>query len=285
VIDPKAHRDLIHLAPYHPQITINLIVCKNCGFIFHDNILSLEELQKMYEQEDRITHKKETLQKRVLLERALNFLKRNFSFEKANKVIDIGSGDFSLLERLVAHAPNAQYDAVNVSYSEERRGSIRVFREMLEDMSVPESYNIVILSHILEHIADFDHFFRHLSKLLAPDACLYVEVPFQVGPTLFLKRGFHAQHINYFSPWTLDRLLGKYGFKLNSLEFDTEGGYFYYGIPGIIRAKYSQAPIQATERSTPRTSLLKTLFYLVNPFIFIRGAMKTHLRKYGIGVS
>lgn len=280
LIYPNDHRDLAHLAGSHSDITIHLLMCRRCGFIFHNHLLSIGELKKMYEQEDRITEKKETHQKRILLKRSSSFLKRNYNFLSISRVIDVGSGDFSLLDELIKHSPSTTFDAVNVSFTSDKRGSIHVFRTMIEDMLVSDSYHLIILSHVLEHIADFDTFFRHLSKLMHPRAELYIEVPFQVGPALFLNRGFHAQHINYFTPWTLERLLAKYGYHASKLEFDTEGGYYHYGVPGVIRAKFSKDTKHSYHKLSRTQSVLRTGIYLFNPFIFVRGALKTLFRMY-----
>lgn len=277
-VNPVAYADLRHLQGYG-TLTIHLRFCLWCGFIYHDHVLSLDELQRLYEQEDRITHKKETLQKQVLLERASSFLKRNYDFSLMSKVIDIGSGDFSLLDELSDHAPAVNFDAVNVSFPTDQRGKMRVFRLMLEEMEESHSYDLIILSHILEHIADFDSFFGHLQKLTHAATMLYVEVPFQVGPTLLLDRGFHAQHINYFTPLTLRLLLEEKGYQLDCWEFDTEGGYLYYGLPGVIRAKFSPRKEKLTMPNRVPYSSLFTLVYLLSPHIFIRGTVKRFLRR------
>jgi hypothetical protein len=277
-ITTKDHPDLVNL-DLGDKITVNLQFCRRCGFIYHDYILSPKKLEKLYQLEVRHVTEKRTLQKRVLLERAVNFLKKNFNFSKLNKVIDIGAGDFSLIDELSHNYPDCQFDAINVSYSSDQRGKSKVFRLMLENMAENRSYKLIILSHILEHVADFEPFFNNLSKLAGIGATLYVEVPFQVGPSLLLTNSYHAQHINYFTPLTLERLLKKFGYKLDKIEFDTEGGYLYYGLPGVIRAKFT-----SQEEATPRSrtffnSTLFSVFYLLNPYIFVRGRIRSRFKK------
>ncbi len=259
------------------DISVGLRLCSGCGFIYHDHILSLDELEKVYLQEDRISHKKDNIQKKVLLARAVSFLNKTFDFKKITKTIDVGSGDFSLLESLSSNFPMARFDAVNVSYEHDYYGKIKVFHAMLEDMNEQaDKYQVVILSHILEHIADFDLFFSGLKNITSSETQLYVEVPFQVGPGIFLSRGFHAQHINYFTPLTLEFLLARFGYKLDKIEFDTEGGYYYYGIPGIIRAKFSRE-VDNQKKIKGIRSLMSSLFFLIDPTIFITGRLKNLL--------
>jgi C4-type Zn-finger protein len=274
----KDNKDLVNL-DLGDRITVNLMFCQRCGFIYHDYILSPKKIEKLYQLEVRHTSEKDSLQKRVLLERATSFLKRNFDFPKLKKVIDVGAGDFSLIDGLSRSFPSCQFDAINVSFSSDRHGKSRVFRVMLENMAENHSYKLIILSHILEHVADFEPFFKNLEKLTGPKAVLYVEVPFQVGPSLFLTNSYHAQHINYFTPLTLERLLKRFGYRLDTLEFDTEGGYLYYGLPGVIRAKFSPERETTQLKRSPFNSRLFSGFYLLNPYIFVRGRVRSQLRK------
>lgn len=276
-VNSSQHPDLKVVFGDGLRISVGLRLCLSCGFVFHDNILSLSELEKVYLQEDRITHKKDGIQKKKLLSCALGFLHENFNFSDKSNVIDIGSGDFSLLDSLSTDYPTVLFDAVNVSYKDSTRGKIRVFHTMLEDMTNSDSqYRLVILSHILEHVADFNKFFESLKKITTTETQLYVEVPFQVGPGILLNRGFHAQHINYFTPQTLEFLMEKFGYKMDNIEFDTKGGYYYYGIPGVIRAKFSYVP---QEQYLPNSikSVMSSLFYFVDPTIYIAGRLRTLL--------
>jgi hypothetical protein len=272
------HPELENILETEEVIKIVLRMCAQCGFVYHDRILSLDELKTLYLQEDRITYKKQNHQKKILLNRALRFIESRFDFKGMKNVIDVGSGDFSLLEILMERHPEKSFDAVNVSYESDHRGKIRVFRTMLEDLEEGGNrYQLIILSHILEHVADFELFFAGLRKIITDETELYVEVPYQVGPGILLNRGFHLQHINYFTPKTLERLLASYGYGLNSLEFDTEGGYFHYGIPGIIRAKFSRKTPASIMNARNMRSILFTLFSLVNPRIIISGWIKRRL--------
>ncbi len=276
-VDSSSYPDLKVVFGEGKIISVGLRLCKACGFVYHDNILSLGELQKVYLQEDRISHKKEGIQKKILLSRAVHFLKKTVDLKKISNGIDVGSGDFSLLDSLSSSFPNTSFDAVNVSYEDDRYGKMKVFHTMLEDMEESDNkYQLVILSHILEHIADFNSFFNGLKKITTTETQLYVEVPFQVGPSILLTRGFHAQHINYFTPLTIEFLLARFGYKLDQIEFDTQGGYYYYGIPGIIRAKFSRE-MGNQKKVTGVRSLMYSLFFLVDPTIFITGRLKSLL--------
>ncbi|MFZ1626442.1 MAG: methyltransferase domain-containing protein [Candidatus Moraniibacteriota bacterium] len=269
------HPDLLAAFGDHVRVRVGLSICVKCGFVFHDRVLSHDELVKVYLREDRITKKKNSMQKQVLLARAVHFIESKFDLAKISSGIDVGSGDFALLEALSKDFPNVKFDAVNISYKEDHYKNIRVFHSMLEDMKegATTKYQFVILSHILEHVADFKSFFRGLDTIINNKTKLYIEVPFQVGPNILLDRGYHAQHINYFTPLTLKYLLKSFGYKLDNLEFDTQGGYFYYGIPGIIRAGFSRAEGVGVVHTSAK-SVAYSVYFLLSPLIYVSGKFK-----------
>ncbi len=74
-------------------------------------------------------------------------------------------------------------------------------------------FKLIVLSHVAEHLRDLD-WIDGLSRLLAPDGALYVEVPDPRGydcthrPPLYY---FDSEHINHFSPRALRRLFTRMG--------------------------------------------------------------------------
>jgi SAM-dependent methyltransferase len=84
-----------------------------------------------------------------------------------------------------------------------------------------EQFNCVIMVGVLEHLRDLDHAFDHLRALLSPAGLLYVEVP---DVTAFADwpnapyQDFSTEHINFFSPISLDNLMRRHGFTRVFLE-------------------------------------------------------------------
>ena len=79
-----------------------------------------------------------------------------------------------------------------------------------------ERFDFVILVGVLEHLCDLDEAFVHLRTLLKPGGLLYVEVPdataFSDWPNAPYQ-DFSTEHINFFSPVSLDNLMGRRGFS------------------------------------------------------------------------
>jgi SAM-dependent methyltransferase len=84
-----------------------------------------------------------------------------------------------------------------------------------------EGFDVAIMVGVLEHLRDLDDAFDHLRALLPAGGLLYVEVP---DVTAFADwpnapyQDFSTEHINFFSPVSLDNLMRKHGFARVFLE-------------------------------------------------------------------
>ena len=72
----------------------------------------------------------------------------------------------------------------------------------------------VVLSHVLEHVRDLDEAIAEVLGILAPEGFVYVEVPDATQYPHHLAapfQDFNTEHINHFSPATLERLMARHG--------------------------------------------------------------------------
>ena len=78
-----------------------------------------------------------------------------------------------------------------------------------------ESFDVVILVGVLEHINDLDTALREVHEVLSPRGIVYVEVPdaltFADWPNAPFQ-DFSTEHINFFSPVSLANLMARHGF-------------------------------------------------------------------------
>ena len=78
-----------------------------------------------------------------------------------------------------------------------------------------ETFDVVIMVGVLEHLRELDSAFDHLRAILSPGGLLYVEVP---DVTAFADwpnapyQDFSTEHINFFSPVSLSNLMLRHGF-------------------------------------------------------------------------
>jgi SAM-dependent methyltransferase len=88
-------------------------------------------------------------------------------------------------------------------------------RTLAELGAAPERYDVVILVGVLEHLCDLGEAFTHLRTIMNTGGVVYVEVP---DATAFADwtnapyQDFSTEHINFFTPGSLDNLMLVHGF-------------------------------------------------------------------------
>ena len=81
-------------------------------------------------------------------------------------------------------------------------------------MPISACFDIITLSHVLEHLEDLPGAVRNFARLLRPGGMVYIEVPDASRYAEFLIapfQDFNTEHINHFSHRSLRRLLAKVG--------------------------------------------------------------------------
>ena len=95
-------------------------------------------------------------------------------------------------------------------------------------------YDLVVLSNVLEHLPDPLALLRRVCLLLGTGSKLYVEVPFEAlmrdaesDATAWTKKRHWHEHVNFFSPCALRRLLDRAGLRTldaRLIELPASGG-------------------------------------------------------------
>jgi len=143
-------------------------------------------------------------------------------FSVRRKVLDFGCGQASLLVELATGCPSSAffgYDpgpaAHTASGKARTLGLDNLSVTGLKEVAEHEPYDLVIASHVLEHLLDLD-LLDLLGGFLANGGLLYVEVPdalhYGAHERLEFLYYFDRLHVNHFTPQSLARLVTGYGF-------------------------------------------------------------------------
>lgn len=197
-------------------------ICTGCGLIHSFPIPSKEELDAYYEKQYRSDYKGATTPKRKHILRysrgAMHRLKQLLLFaNEGQKLLDVGSGS----GEFVYVASLARFDAQGLEphegYSQYTRQTfgVPVITAPLEQAAIaPETYDVVTLNHVLEHLHYPLTSLSHLNRWLKPGGLLAVEVPnIETTQHSTLNR-FHRAHIYNFNHDTLKAMLEKAGFAV-----------------------------------------------------------------------
>ena len=137
------------------------------------------------------------------------------------KVVDLGCGD----GRLIGELQQAGFDVIGVEPDVSAQempisNTVNIVQGTAEDLPTgltPGTFDLVVMSHSLEHCRDPGRTINNAAALLKPDGWLYCEVPncsakhfrtFTVTSTMFDA----PRHLQFFGPANLKRLFEKRGF-------------------------------------------------------------------------
>ncbi len=187
--------------------------------------------------------------------------------DRAKVVFDFGCGEASLLVELATKFPASSFfgfdpgPAAQVGMQKAMKLGLKnlTIADMKESVS-QGLYELVIASHVFEHLIDFD-LLQLLGSLLVEGGLLYVEVPNSLCYETHVRREFlyyfDRLHVNHFTPQSLTRLAAIYGFgyvKHFEYAFPYRGGGEYPALGVVFRkgepsqAISSPSLIQSVER-------------------------------------
>ncbi len=207
------------------------VLCRQCGLVYTNPCLSPEELQAYYSGEfiqgrHNISTVEEAREraKRKGSEKKYSAEGLKEGLIKDSRVLEIGCS-YGFLLKVVRDATGCQVQGVEPSqvsgFFAEQEFGIPVFHGSVEQyLASPNDgpYDLIIIYHVLEHLADPVADLKKLRERLADHGRLYVCVPdvthLQEPPESF----FQVPHLTSFSPWSLSQVLANAGFKPQSIQ-------------------------------------------------------------------
>lgn len=176
-------------------------------------------------------------------------------FDQRRKVLDFGCGEASLLVELAGRFPSSFFCGYDLSPATQigaEKAKVLGLSNLLvtgdQDGIDLGSYDLVIATHVVEHLIDFD-LLNRLNSLLTPDGLLYLEVPNSIQYEFCERREFlyyfDRLHVNHFTPHALSRAAAIFGFGyIEYFEFVfpyRDGGE--YPALGMLFRKGKEAPV------------------------------------------
>jgi SAM-dependent methyltransferase len=201
----------------------NVVVCRNCGFCFADNIPDQKAFDIYYKEMSKYEHLERSGQPSEFETRqfpALAQFIQKYVPDQRSRILEVGCANGGLLNALkelgynnilgVDPSPACADNAAQLY-------QIRVITSALSDLRTEiGQFDFIILVAVLEHINDLESSIRKLRELLSPTSKLYIEVPdatqFTSSPDAPFQE-FSVEHINYFSSISLANLMKSRGFS------------------------------------------------------------------------
>ncbi len=124
----------------------------------------------------------------------------------ALQVLDYGGGDGRLLQPFLKEG----HQCFLIDYHPHPLPGVVKLADDWTTCGDDRTYDLIICSHVLEHVSDPGPIVEFLAGKLARDGLLYVEVPQEIWGGLRLEAD-PVTHVNFFTPFTLVYLLERSG--------------------------------------------------------------------------
>lgn len=219
------------------QETFKIVECVKCGFKFTNPRPEESRLGDYYKSEEYISHsntKKGFINSAYQSVRRYTLLKKLqliSKFYKTGKLLDIGCGTGEFLKTF----KDAKWDVMGVEPSGDAREmaienyGLNVGEEAaLKELS-SESFDVITMWHVLEHVPHLNERIEDLKRLLKPKGIIVVAVP-NCSSLDAKKYGAHwaaydvPRHLYHFTPKDIEALFRKHEltvFRILPMVFDS----------------------------------------------------------------
>ena len=211
----------------HPmQGGYDLVQCQDCSFIYADTKVSQVELDDYYSNLSKYESKEistgggyNDYDRNRLIDTA-KYIASKFD-DKTLAIADVGCAIGGLLEQLKNEGfknitgIDPSISCVNITKNEKGINCLHASLFELDDTF--GKYDLVILSHVWEHILDLDAALKSIEKILKPNGCIYVECPNAMNYKNVIHapyQEFNTEHINHFSTGSFFNFFGSRGYSL-----------------------------------------------------------------------
>lgn len=277
----------------------DLVLCGSCGAGYADDIPSQTEFDRYYARMSKYEHSyREGKVSDVDVSRFIEIVDLAAPHVRSgDRIVDVGCATGALLSEFKRRGfTNLQgYDPSRACCEAGRRlYGISVAESTINSLiSHSESAHLVIMTGVLEHLADVDTSLHLLKGMLTTGGMLYLEVPdasrydeWFSAPYQF----FSMEHVNFFSPQSLSNLLARHGFSpvfVSRVKRFIGAQSVEPGIAGLF--KLNPDPVEMvvdTETSVRLRSYIKESVKLeatIGQKISTLSAAKTPLAVWGVG--
>ncbi len=165
--------------------TFTIVKCKSCGFKFTNPRPEIKDLGKYYESPDYVSHSKSTkgfinslyhVAKHYSLLKKIQLIN---SLSKKGKILDYGCGTGDFLNACKVSG----WEVSGIEPNKLARNTSKellksdIKSELLENSFDKESFNIITLWHVLEHVSELDKTVETILSFLKPNGILLIAVP------------------------------------------------------------------------------------------------------------
>lgn len=183
---------------------------------------------------------------KILSKVRFNYLRENLfnNFTGEPRILEIGPGFGYLANEIISYFPTISYSAIEA----DSQASFMLKNNGINLLSFNsfnasnQHYDLIIMSHVLEHIPDPARFINLLRDKLSHQGNIFIDVPCRD----YLYKNIDEPHVLFFDKRSLSFLLSSNGLIIKNLDYfgpnipiNTLERPFYY-LKRIVRRVYSK---------------------------------------------
>ncbi|MDM8548998.1 class I SAM-dependent methyltransferase [Desulfobacterales bacterium HSG2] len=266
----------------------NICQCESCGLIQLSPCPPADELKQLYETYYNFGGSKKGLYtklRKAFLEsvfyRVWMAIDGDICFHSRRgqgRLLDIGCNEGQGLQIYKQNGFTAEGLELNErAASEAGKRGFRVFTDPLETFHPEQLYDVVVLSHVLEHSVNPREMLTHAARILKPDGQIWISCPniesWQRGTFGRYWINWHVPfHIVHFSPEVLIKLLKDAGFHIINMRQETPALWVTHTMISALFARYGlpTRQLRSTFIIAPWMLIVRFFFF---PFLFLGNKM------------
>jgi 2-polyprenyl-3-methyl-5-hydroxy-6-metoxy-1,4-benzoquinol methylase len=215
----------------------------------------------------------------------VNFLLNHLDLTKVNSILEIGSGSGELIKKLQKNCSEIRITIIEPgrAFVEELKTipNVTVINTFLEECEINQKFDLIILSHVLEHFKTPKLILDNLYKNnLSQNGFLYIDIP----NSNYELRNEYASiiapiiHISFFSPSGIINILKSVGFNNGSIQ-----GKLYSSLP--VSYINNQNRLVDIKRKSKKNITIELFFKIRGRLIFLFSSISKYYLRTSVKQS